>query len=113
MKAQSWKDCILQKGIEGSNPSLSDKFKPRFCGVFKFIGIGREANCFASRRDSKGGAMFLFAKQGKNREPGLEEKSVRIFTGTANSLPLRKKFNRLNGGLIFFRLEQQQLLAVV
>ena len=24
LKAQSWKDCMLQKGIEGSNPSLSD-----------------------------------------------------------------------------------------
>ena len=24
LKAQSWKDCILQKGIEGSNPSLSE-----------------------------------------------------------------------------------------
>ena len=23
MKEQSWKDCIPQKGIEGSNPSLS------------------------------------------------------------------------------------------
>ena len=39
------------------------------------------------RGGSKGGAMFLFARgkhlgaQGKNREPGLQENSVRNFTG--------------------------------
>ena len=38
--------------------------------LFKFMGIVSEVNCFTSRRDLKGGAMFLFAKQGKNREPG-------------------------------------------
>ena len=39
-----------------------------------------------SRRDSKGGAMFLFevrffAPKGKNREPGLQAFSVRKMTG--------------------------------
>ena len=39
------------------------------------------------RGGSKGGAMFLFARekylgaQGKNREPGLQENPVRDFTG--------------------------------
>ena len=37
LKAQSWKDCILQKGIEGSNPSLSENLNPpmQSVGVFK------------------------------------------------------------------------------
>jgi hypothetical protein len=26
LKAHAWKACILQKGIEGSNPSLSASF---------------------------------------------------------------------------------------
>ena len=38
-----------------------------------------------ARQDLKGAAMFLFeravAAKGKNREPGLQENSVRNFTG--------------------------------
>ena len=31
LKAHAWKACILQKGIEGSNPSLSAKiFREKF-----------------------------------------------------------------------------------
>ena len=36
LKAQSWKDCILQKGIEGSNPSLSEFFISSFWLFFVF-----------------------------------------------------------------------------
>ena len=45
----------------------------------------KQANCFACVQDLKGAAMFLFeraqAAKGKNREPGLQENSVRNFTG--------------------------------
>ena len=59
-------------------------------------------------RDLKGGAMFLFARikrvpfaQGKNREPGLQENSVRNFTGRQDPIP----------GKIFRKPAQKQVFS--
>ena len=43
--------------------------------AWHYVGIRKAERCFCLR---------CFAPKGKNREPGLEEKSVRIFTGMAN-----------------------------
>ena len=39
LKAHAWKACILQKGIEGSNPSLSASLSFRIFAAFG--GFGR------------------------------------------------------------------------
>ena len=38
-KAQDWKSCVLLVGTEGSNPSLSASYFPRF-GVGFFVSGG-------------------------------------------------------------------------
>jgi len=57
-----------------------------------FLGTARKLLCV--RKDEKGAVMFLFevepkrrTPKGKNHEPGLQEKSVRIFTGRRAPCP--------------------------
>ena len=59
----------------------------------RFFVFGEAGKLLCLRRDLKGAAMFLFARvkgapfaQGKNREPGLQENSVRNFTGRQGHL---------------------------
>ena len=65
MKQQASKSCI-PKGIEGSNPSLSEKIYPPLRRV-NFFGWSN-ANCLALRRDLKPGAMFLFEARSAERQ---------------------------------------------
>ena len=60
-------------------------------------------------RDLKGGAMFLFARmkgvpfaQGKTREPGLQENSVRNFTGRQGPRHVLTRATFYKVALLFF-----------
>ena len=110
MKQQVSKTCKPQ-GFEGSNPSLSASYKAPARVLF-LLACGSGTNCFVPRRDLKGAAMFWFAQQGQgqNREPGLQENSVRNFTG--RQIPPSPPVTKHPQGCFFIGLwERHKLLC--
>ena len=89
LKAHAWKACILQKGIEGSNPSLSAKiFRGKILARSRLVKIAKQFLQGGSARNGMMHHVYIL----------LNEAKTRTYTGVADDVD--KRLGEHNAGRV-------------